>query len=396
VKILYVAPYASDSFLECQGDTQTGGLAAQRKIELICEGICDQGHEVMVLSSFVTDVPFPFWRRPYQERMASGRHSIPVYYPALLGIRAIGSLLNGVRAGWIARTAAASFLPDMILLYNTNLFEFQAAGAIVNAKPCPIVLEIEDLPRARRRGWWNFKPWIDQLCWDRLLRACRGYTAVNRAIKDMLPDRKPSLLLPGIIDDRLLEMAAQRSPAFTGQRRTFGYFGGLSQDKGVMVLADLAKELPDPWDILVCGGGPLAPLFHSLARQRPGRFTFLGSVPSARMYEAMCRCDCTMVPPERIAGDGSGVFPFKVFEYLAAGTHVIAPPLKTLPDFGIDFINRWDGRADSLPGLLERAEADFFQEAPERRQAVDTLCSRYRVSQVGEQIQRMFLDMGCA
>ena len=45
------------------------------------------------------------------------------------------------------------------------------------------------------------------------------------------------------------------------------------------------------------------------------------------LYKTMCKCDCTVIPLEQIVGHDMGVFPFKTFEFIVAGTQVIASRL---------------------------------------------------------------------
>ena len=77
---------------------------------------------------------------------------------------------------------------------------------------------------------------------------------------------------------------------------------------------------------------------------------------------------------------GESVFPFKVFEYLTAGTHVIAPPIGSLEPLGLGFIQRWDGLCGSLPALLEGAQADYRDEHGQRSAAVEKLIDNYSLA----------------
>ena len=69
------------------------------------------------------------------------------------------------------------------------------------------------------------------------------------------------------------------------------------------------------------------------------------------LYKTMCQCDCTVIPLEQIVGHDTGVFPFKTFEFIVAGTQVIASRLSTLSDLDLSYVQRWDG--ENVGSLLE-------------------------------------------
>jgi glycosyltransferase involved in cell wall biosynthesis len=258
-------------------------------------------------------------------------------------------------------------------------------------KQIPIVIEVEDLPLARRREWFNLKPRLDQCCWKGMLQRASAFTAVNGYILNLLPDNKPKYLLPGIIDDQLLKNSRSRLMPFSGTSRTIGYFGALTEDKGSAVLLDLVPRLPDAWRLVVTGSGPLAPDFERLNCRFPDRLNFLGRIDETRLYQAMCACDCTVIPMERISYEGKGVFPFKTLEFIAAGTHVIASPLATLGDLNLAFIQRWDGKSvDQLLVEIACAESKFMQEQSIRQNAITTILDRYSLSGVANLFSRLF------
>ena len=244
----------------------------------------------------------------------------------------------------------------------------------------PIILQLEDLPLSRRREYGNLKPWLDQRCWPHMLRAASAFTAVNQSILSMLPAAKPKRLLPGIIDDGLMRASELRSPPFSSATRSLGYFGALSEEKGVGVLLEVANSLPDAWRLRVAGSGPLKSEFEALARAKPDRVEFLGNLSGEALYEALCSCDATAVPLERITGSGAGVFPFKVLEYLVARTHIISTSLPSIGEVDLGFIGRWDGSATGLVSALQRAEVAYRDEQSLREAAANVARARFSVA----------------
>lgn len=380
MKVLYISPVGTPAYHARHGDTDPA-VGAVRKAQLILEALTRAGHDVMMLSSAVTSANRFEWRREERESwtMGSGK-DVDISYPATFTVRPIGGLLNAVRAPWLAGRLLAEFVPDTIISYNTHVFESLAALTLKRRVGVPIVLQLEDLPLARRREYGNLKPWLDQRCWGYMLREASAFTAVNESILSMLPAEKPKHLLPGIIDDRLIHASERRVPPFSTGTRSLGYFGWLSTEKGVDVLLEAATSLPEGWRLKVTGSGPLHSDFADLARSMPDRVEFLGNLGVDALYDALCSCDATAVPYEQITGNRCGVFPFKVLEYLVAGTHIISTPLPSIGDVDLGFIGRWDGSVEGLGSELRRAESCYREEQELRSAATAAARSRFTIA----------------
>lgn len=393
MNILYIAPVASPEFCYSHGEKWAWGLAGYRKVRLIATGLGNQGHDVTVLSSYMLSNSTFGWRaREIEELSESAR----IIYPSVFRLRPYGSILSWATMSATMDRIVADFRPDAIIAYNCHVFESLAVRSLLKVVgDIPVLLEIEDMPFARKRNWSNLKPWLDQRCWNSLSESSRGMTAVNETILGMLP-AKPKFLLPGVIDPELIECASVRQPAFSGARKTLGYFGGLSPAKGVQVLLDAVTRLPEDWRIIVTGSGPLTPQFVEAAERYPDRLTFLGSVPSSEMYQAMCSCDCTFVPREHVSNEGNSVFPFKVFEYLVAGTQIIASNLPKFRTIDLSFIDFWDGESTSLPASLERAERTFRAHASAREIARRRVIQQYCPNRVADSILDLLAPRSCA
>jgi len=380
VRILYIAAVGTRAYRARHGDTalELGGL---RKAQTSLEALTQAGHDVLMLSSAVTGLNRLEWRTEERElwELPSGK-AVEVRYPSTFPVRPVGGFLNSARAPWLARRLLADFVPDRIISYNSSVFESLASLTIRRRTGAPIILQVEDLPLSRRREYGNLKPWLDQRCWSHMVRAASGFTAVNEPILSMLPAAKPKRLLPGIIADALIHTSDRRSSPFSAPTRSLGYFGALSREKGVDVLLDAASSLPGDWRLRVAGSGPLASEFERLARAGPERVEFLGNLADDALYDALCSCDATVVPLERITGDGAGVFPFKVLEYLVAGTHIISTPLPSIGAVDLDFVERWDGSARGLLEELDRAETVYREERTLRDAAAGAARSRFTVA----------------
>jgi glycosyltransferase involved in cell wall biosynthesis len=292
-----------------------------------------------------------------------------------------------MRSSSIVRKLLAGFRPDAVIVYNSHVFEMLCTKTLRRRLGrLPILLEIEDLPHARRRGWLNIKPRMDEMCWNTMLAGANAFTAVNQAIFDKLPATKSKFLLPGIVDPLLVERAATRQPPFLGRTKTLGYFGALGEEKGVGVLLELVPQLPGDWQVVVTGMGTLSGELSALSRRYPDRLRFLGRVEDHELCQLLCECDCTLIPKEWIVNPSEGVFPFKTFEYIVSGGHIIGSNLPRSCGVDLSFIKPFNGTVTDLLQALSTAHADYLSTDDMRQQARREIVSLYGMKAVGERI----------
>ena len=86
---------------------------------------------------------------------------------------------------------------------------------------------------------------------------------------------------------------------------------------------------------------------------------------SRELYGRLTEADAVVNTRERLKVS-DGVFPFRIFEYLASGAHVISVPLPPVDGLDLGWIQRWDGAPATLPAILDNAAADFEREAAVR------------------------------
>jgi glycosyltransferase involved in cell wall biosynthesis len=375
MKVVYVAPAASLEFCRKYEKSSGSGLAGFRKVALIAEGLASLGHQVLILSSYICGAS-RFERRALTvERLTD---SVQIVYPSTVSLRPWGSLLSWMHVGSTVRKVVAEFGPDSAIVYNCHVYECLAIRELLrSAGRIPVVLEIEDLPHARRRDWMNVKPHLDQFCWGAMTKAATAFTAVNESILERIPAGKQSVLLPGVIDERLIALSEKRTPAFCGDEFKLGYFGGLSIGKGTEILIEAVPMLPENWKVIVSGSGPMAPRLNELAERWPGRLKFLGCLDTEQLYEALCSCDCCIIPREKVADGGKSVFPFKTLEYAVSGTHIVASGLPEFRSIDLSWIRTWDGSAKSLIGALSTAKKDYETHRVSRIDSIREVKSRY-------------------
>jgi glycosyltransferase involved in cell wall biosynthesis len=281
----------------------------------------------------------------------------------------------------------STWQPDAAIIYNSYLFETIAARWLVKNFKTRLWFEVEDLPLARKREYLNIKPILDSFCWKWVIENATVYSAVNSSILDLLPSDRRRELLPGVVSQKLIENAGRRVPPFRGNvPRTVGYFGGLSRGKGVTVLLEAVAGLPREWKLVVAGAGDLADSFATLARRSPDRIEFAGRLTPEESAMRMCQCDALVIPRENITWAGKGVYPFKTFEYIASGAHIISAPLPQVAGCDTSFFQRWDGvTAGDMIQKLIIAPADFAKESWARdtlKAQVLNLCSETAVARL--------------
>jgi glycosyltransferase involved in cell wall biosynthesis len=348
-------------------------LGAAKKIELVTRLLGRLGFVVHLVDSSHPRLEFspPLFGVPHR----LGDQEIVLWRPACLPSRKLGKLLNVYcSSALFDRLTAVD--PAFVWLYNSYAFEGQLGLHLRRRTDCPLVLELEDLPRARNRGL-NPKPFLDELAFRALLRHADLVTFVNEGLRRRFTSRIAGrgLLFPAILAN---DLTAPAPPArFVGKVRRLGYFGGLERDKGVGVLLELLPLLPASWQVVVTGAGSLESEFQAAARNFSDRLVFHGRVSHSRVAELAFQCDAIVNPHASIANMRDGVFPFKVCEAIASGAVVIST---ALPPIDIDLsaaVQFYDGSAAGLVAELSRAPRRYEANREELRRVRSAVCERY-------------------
>jgi glycosyltransferase involved in cell wall biosynthesis len=375
LRLVYVGPTAVEA---------GGSLGTRRKMSLISEVLAELCHDVILVSTFRTD-------GRHQEgwcEFSLRKTTIKCLNVGLLSQPPVAiAIAECVRASRIADAILAECRPDVVLVYNTYLLEALIASAVARRSQAPLVVEVEDLPLARRRGGLNVKPLLDWAAWHRLIPRAAGFIAVSKRVADSLPQRKPRVVLPGILDTDLLDLSQRRPRPFSGSRRIVGYFGMLETCKGADILLAASAQLPANWQLMVTGSGTLSSSFSKASYALPESLAYLGHVNDLRLYELMCSCDVLLIPPEFV--NAESVFPFKCLEYLVSGTHVISAHSSMLADPDLAFMVRWDGTVEHLLQEIQSAEANYQRETGQRTSAIRHAVREFSPSSVGNKLTHL-------
>jgi glycosyltransferase involved in cell wall biosynthesis len=281
----------------------------------------------------------------------------------------------------------------LLWIYNGYAFESRFALEVMGKTGCPLVIELEDMPFARKRPA-NLKPMLDNYYLQRALPEASLVTCVNERISQALGVKpKKTLLLPGLVDNALLDPVTAKAP-FSGTVHTAGYFGNLSVEKGAHLILQLVQNPPIGWRFVVTGSGPLLGDFSAAAQQHPEVLHFVSNASDQTVVAGMLECDAILNPHQSIAAMGNGIFPFKVLEALASGRLVIST---ALPVCGLPLeaaVLYFDHDVASLYAALE-ASSKFYAA---HVSAIASLASdvRVRFSELAltNEIRRQFFPVG--
>ena len=387
MRVLFVGGYKSPEFLRWDGKVNEG-LGGLRKLPAILRALVMAGHEVRVISSAVS-VESSFRIQPRTETVVEfPEGQVKTVHVATTSLKPWGGLWACIATRREALKTAVEWQPDVVCAYNGLLAESMSLTAIHKRMGTPLVVEVEDVAGVRSRGM-NPKPLLDRLGWKTLKDRIAGFILINKSLVQILEcGIRPWMLLPGVVDEQLVRLASARSLPFSGVTRRVIYTGGLSSDRGADRLLASLEFLPPGWQLVVSGAGPLAVDFKKAEEKDPNRCRSLGFVPLAEMYREMTTADVTINTPEKLTEQG-GVFPFKMFEYIASGTHIISPKLPDVGGPSLKFFQRWDGSPTQLGGLLQRAESDYNAESKERNAARDWVLSNFDLPGISRNIDQL-------
>lgn len=378
--IILVAPYSPVG-------TPMPNLGAANKIASVIRILSQFDRRVVLINSAHNYCQLA---RATSIRQEIGGSQTACITPFTLRSRPLGKFLNLLATRQLAHRIAR-LNPALVWIYNSYAFEAKFALELQSITSCPIVLELEDWPTARRRGL-NPKPMLDAAYFRKLLPKTSLVTLVNQALTAKLPPECNTFLLPGVIAPQLMQTVRDRV-RFSTAPFTLGYFGQLNAEKGADIILDTVMHLPPSWRAVVTGSGELAKEFHKVAANSAGRVSFFQGASSDELYRQMCSCDVIVNPHKPIAQMENGVFPFKVVEALATGALLISTEL---PESGLmldDAAIFFSGDSSSLLSALERAPRFYADRQDSINSVAAQVRNRYSESVIASELRTNFRRM---
>lgn len=317
----YAIVCAPHSPVGCGAEPQLG---AANKIEGVLRAAAAAGFCPILLNS--AHNRRGAWAGPRVRRVRAGTLSVLEITPLVAPQKKLGKLLGVVFAPAILARVTRR---RQVWLWCYNFYFFEVVCAFVS-RVLPVagrVIEYEDAPWTRwGRGW--LKSSLDTVAFALSfgLFEC-GFAVNGRLARSLRSMGTPAGLLPGLLscDEPLLAEASVLGP---GKIR-LAYSGGFFADKGFDRLLELAGEegFGQQFTLCVLGAGPLRDRAMELASRNPS-FHVLGPFEDrAEVLKVLAGVDVCLNPHQDLQGEYSGVFPFKLLEYLALGKRVLSTPL---------------------------------------------------------------------
>lgn len=182
--------------------------------------------------------------------------------------------------------------------------------------------------------------------------------------------------------------AGRRDALLEGGRFAVGYFGRLVADKGVSVLVQAAKGLPEGIVTHIFGEGPMRTELQGLAGEAAVRFH--GFVPD--VAESMAAVDLVAIPSV-----WAEAFPFSALEAMSLGKPIVASRRGGLPELVEDGLTGVLVEGEDHQGIRGAIEAladdpDLCRQMGERGR--QSHAGRYTVEAFAERIEDVYKCIG--
>ncbi len=210
------------------------------------------------------------------------------------------------------------------------------------------------------------QPWLLRLMSHRhfLVHICHSDYTRRTYLKLGVPPEKLVCIHNGFEPARLAApIPAAEAKAQLGippERKTVVYTGRINHKKGLHLMVEAARRLPDLLFILVgsYGEGPI----EAMARDVPN-IRIVPFQPEAALAPYVFAADVLMIPPslQPLATFGSTVLPLKLFFYLASGRPILAgetPEVREVLEHGRNAYLCPPDRIDALVEGLSRLTTD--------------------------------------
>lgn len=259
-----------------------------------------------------------------------------------------------------------TYVPSAAALYETSRYRGLVYHCVDRLASYPGV-DAEAFDRAERR----------------LIELADVSVASSRPLVEHLREQGAENVLywPNPADTAAFEAVADRSRR--NARPVAGFVGAIDPHKlDIELVAAVAARLPD-WDFVLVG--PRKP-YGADVSNLPGNVRLPGHVGRAELPEVLAGFDVAVIPYRR-NGYTQGVFPMKLFEYLAAGLPVVSRPLPSLVG-EVEHVRFADGGDDFAEALVRELEGDTSEQRRERSAYARSFSWEARTAQALELLER--------
>jgi glycosyltransferase involved in cell wall biosynthesis len=344
-------------------------LAARTKVELIAELLHESSHDLEILSQGEV-IESKLRLYPGFREAESFHPKIPVYYASAFPLRFVNGLWSGFNLLRLFKRRHQVSPFDLIMIYDLKLPQVACAHYAIQKLNLPVILEYEDDAFADHWGRPDTNP---RTKWQRdaakkLLNSISGGFGCAPYLLEQISSSVPKLLLRGVVSNYIANANGQASLSKTNR---VVFSGTLEGGQGVEQLVTAWKTLALPdWELHIAGVGPIKPALEKIANQTRN-IVFHGYLNKENNGALLCTAKIGMNPQD--VAHVANTFPFKIIEYLAAGTHVITTPRGTLEpqlDAGITYIT--DNTSETIGASLKKVITERQYERTARPAALQT------------------------
>lgn len=233
--------------------------------------------------------------------------------------------------GRLSHDVAARLRPELIY---ERLSLFGTAGAdLAAATGARHVLEVNALLTAEESAWRGLHlVSLAQEIEQRVIGSADLRVSVSDEVRQAITPAaagRTSITIPNGVDTEVFAARHDRtrSRAAFGLPRDgvlLGFTGSLRPWHGLDVAVAALAELPERIGLVVAGDGPVRAQLEAQAIELgvEARIHWLGALPHSRVPEMLAACDLALAPYPQLPNFGFS--PLKLYEYLAAGTPVVA------------------------------------------------------------------------
>lgn len=235
---------------------------------------------------------------------------------------------------WYARAAARKMAADLIYTWLPQTAALEAWW------DKPVVLEMHADVAGRLGPWWLRQFWTGSGPRELLVTTQALREALERSIGMRFPEACVKVAPNGVDLDRYADLpspAQARSRLNLADRFTAGFTGHFYPGRGVDLLLELARGLPDLGFLWVGGTPQAAQEWRArLNAVRLSNVTITGFVENSRLPIYQAAADVLLMPYGKSISASSGqdiaevINPMKMFEYMAARRPIIASDLPVI------------------------------------------------------------------
>ena len=390
MRILYINSYQGPDVIVERLMQRNRAMGGSRKIDLISRLLQSYGHEVTILSSGIPAERSGRWYPSFEVPMGEGsRERRPcVMYAAGLDIMYLNHFIAVLSAVSLVKHASMKKRFDMMLLYNIDEFTMSIASYYLNKiKNIPIVLEYEDGVNTSGRGPSVCRQYIRQKMETWLRSRLSGAICVNHNLSRRLSNPN-TYILPGVVDDDLCSKAKHRKQPISGSPPYLAvYSGSLTEGKGVELIPEIASQLRGRVHFVITGIGPLHARLVDAAKKSGGNVEVLGYVERDRLNQLLTSADFLLNPhEEELSG---GISPFKLIEYLAAGSIVLTTNIGDLQSDTFDYCEIIEPEIQNIVNVMENIVRCPGKSIHRSKQGQAWVMSNYSSIEVGKSLNKV-------